>query len=108
MTGETVLVDGDLDVRIRLAASRMADGDFAVGLASGFKFFSNSAPATSARGCRDDVAGMVCVTGESIRIDRDLYIRIGVTARGMADGDAFSVSNHLLFNVLGHLFGAAT
>ena len=108
VAGETVLVDSDLHVGIRLATGGVANRDLAVRLATSVQLFGDRVLAAAPGRCRDDVACVICVTGEPVGVDRDLNVGVGIAARGMADGDSLVIAHHLLFYFLSHLLGAAS
>ena len=97
VTCEPVKVDSDLDIRIRLAARRVADGDLFLRfnlLLDHFSFFCcvlhRSCVAATNWG-RNDVVTVVAVTVETVKVDRDLNVRIRGALGGVAERDLLSL-----------------
>ena len=96
MTGQTFGINGDLNVWILGATSRMANRDFSIRLASFLHFLRYCIFAATFCRRRDDVAGVICVPSQAVSIDGDFHVRVGVATCGVANLDSFIVANHLL------------
>lgn len=88
MTIETVCINRDLHVRVGLRTRGMTDADAAWRSGRGDALRVDCLWRTSAKRPRNDVALVVPVTVEPFNVYRDLHVRVGFRARGMANADA--------------------
>lgn len=106
MTRQTVSIDGDFDVRVLGATSRMANRDFSIRLTSFLHLLRYCIFAATFCWRRDDVAGVICVPSQAVSIDGDFHVRVGVATCGVANLDSFIVANHFFTYVGRHLLRA--